>query len=89
MRTHNAHICAHTCTSVYKYTQKMQTVKHPIGLTKLEARWRSVGGVENEGLADEDDDDLNWIQTAVCSLVLLYCTSICFYLVRCFYRLTD
>lgn len=50
-------------------------------MTEQEARWRGGG--------DEDDDDLNWIQTVVCSLVLLHYTSICFHLVRCFYRLTD
>lgn len=44
---------------------------------------------EREGFAAVDDDDLNWIQTVVCSLVLLHYTSICFHLLRCFYRLTD
>lgn len=41
-----------------------QARKHSIGMTKLEAWWREEGG-----FADEDDDDLNWIQTALCSLV--------------------
>lgn len=37
--------------------------------------WRHGGGEGNEGewgFAHEDDDDLNWIQTVVCLLVMLH-----------------
>ena len=36
------------------------------------------------GVSDEDDDDLNWIQTTVYSLVLLHHTTICFHFAGCF-----
>ncbi len=72
---------------MYTNPHKVQIEKHTIGMPKLEAGWRRGGA--GGGVADEDDEDLNWIQTVVCWLVLRHYTSICFHLARCFYRLTD
>lgn len=84
------YIFTNICFSTHASTQCTQPTPQTIISRRYDA---ALGTVEEkgsgEGGADEDGDDFDWIQMLVCSLVLLQCTSICFHLVRCFYRLTD
>lgn len=84
------YIFTNICFSTHASTQCTQPTPQTIRSRRYDA---ALGTVEEkgsgEGGADEDGDDFDWIQMLVCSLVLLQCTSICFHLVRCFYRLTD
>lgn len=84
------YIFTNICFSTHASTQCTQPTPQTIRSRRYDA---ALGTVEEkgsgEGGADEDGDDFDWIQMLVCSLVLLQCTSMCFHLVRCFYRLTD